>query len=70
MDDLFISGLAVPGEASETMVKLCLYLNTFLHKLRINCDYLVHSMYNGCVCTRATKEGENVKHTLYSLKTD
>ena len=26
--------------------------------------YLVHTMYDGCLCTRATKEGKNVKPTV------
>ena len=41
MKDLFILGVAVPGEALETMVELCLWLSiVHLRKLAIYCDYI------------------------------
>ncbi len=41
MKDLFILGLAVPGEASETMVELCLWPSiVLLCTLAIYCDYI------------------------------
>jgi hypothetical protein len=52
----------VPGEASETMVKLCLQPSIILlRKLAILRLYLVRSTYDGFLCTRAMKEGKNVK---------
>jgi hypothetical protein len=43
MKDLFILGAAVPGEASETMVKLCLWPSIVLVcKLAIYCDYICY----------------------------
>jgi hypothetical protein len=46
--DLFILGVAVPGEASETMVELCLRPSiVLLRKLAIYCNYLLHSTHNG-----------------------
>jgi hypothetical protein len=41
MKYLFIFGAAVPGEAIETMVKLCLWPSiVLLRKLAIYCDYI------------------------------
>jgi hypothetical protein len=41
MKDLFVLGAAVPGEASETMVGLCLGQSIiFLRKLAIYCNYI------------------------------
>jgi hypothetical protein len=38
---LFILGAAVPGEASETMVELCLWPSIVLvRKLAIYCNYI------------------------------
>jgi hypothetical protein len=48
-----ILGAAVPGEASETMVELCLWPSIILvRKLAIYCNYLVHSTSNRFLCTR------------------
>ncbi len=59
--DLFILEAAVPGEASETMVELCLWPSiVLLCKLAILQLYLVHSRYNGFLWTRATKDEKNV----------
>ncbi len=41
MKDLFILGVALPGEASETMVKLCVWPSmVLLRKLAIYCNYI------------------------------
>jgi hypothetical protein len=61
----------VPGEALEAMVELCFWLSIVLvHKLVIYCNYIwyIHSTYGGFYCTRATKEGKNVKPTVISSK--
>ncbi len=65
----FILGAAVPGEASETMVELCFWPSIVLvRKVAIYCEYLVHSMYDRFLCTRAIKEGKNVKPTVIPSK--
>jgi hypothetical protein len=47
MKDSFILGAVVPGEASETMVKLFLWLSiVLLRKLAILGLYLDHSTYD------------------------
>ncbi len=44
--DLVILGVAVPGEASETMVELCVWPSiVLLHKLAIYCDYIYGTFY-------------------------
>jgi hypothetical protein len=41
MKDSFILGVAMPGEASETMVELCLRTSiVLLRKLAIYCNYI------------------------------
>jgi hypothetical protein len=40
---LFILGAAVPGEALETMVEMCLRPSIILlRKLAIHCDYILY----------------------------
>jgi hypothetical protein len=69
MKDLFILGAAVASEASETMVELCFWPSIVLvRKLAIYCDYLGHSTYDGFLCARATKEGQNVKSAVIPSK--
>ncbi len=61
MKDLFILGVAVPGEALETMVELCVWPSTVLvRKLAIYWDIsgIIHSI----LCTRATKEEKLKAH--------
>jgi hypothetical protein len=59
----------VPGEASETMAKLCFWPSIVLvRKLAIYCKYLVHSTYDRFLCARATKEGKNIKPTVIPSK--
>ncbi len=47
----------------------CVSGHLFLaRKLAIYCNYLEHSTYNGFVCARATKEGNNLKPTVIPSK--
>jgi hypothetical protein len=69
MKDLFILGVAVPGDASETMVELCFWPSVVLvHKLVIYCNYIWYILCDGFSCTMSTKEGKNVKPTVIPSK--
>jgi hypothetical protein len=61
-------GAAVPGKASETILYFVSGHLFLLRKSVIYCNYLVHSMYNRFLCTRATKEGKKVKPTVIPSK--